>query len=231
MKKPFLTTLLTLIITCLLTVFYSQDTAVNYKNRISIEGQIYPNFNQDIFRPKIKIRYNLNNKSALRINTNFNRSANYREIYEVNGPGVGSVEKIYSMYSFSLGYESQKRWKNSVIYSGLEGVLGFGRNDEYGSRTDSVNYVSDLDYNYQRPIQKMGLRVFFGGEYFLKSNLYLGTEFGIMLLKTSFLKGSYNVIDYSSLTSSDVTVEIPKSFNSGIYYSGIGVIRVGFIFK
>ena len=135
------------------------------------------------------------------------------------------------VYSFSLGYESQKRWKNSVIYSGLEGVLGFGRNDEYGSRTDSVNYVSDLDYNYQRPIQKMGLRVFFGGEYFLKSNLYLGTEFGIMLLKTSFLKGSYNVIDYSSLTSSDVTVEIPKSFNSGIYYSGIGVIRVGFIFK
>ena len=231
MKKPFLTTLLTLIITCLLTVFYSQDTSVNYKNRILIEGQIYPNFNQDIYRPKIKIRYNLNNKSALRINTNFNRSANYREIYEVNGPGVGSVEKIYSMYSFSLGYESQKRWKNSVIYSGLEGVLGFGRNDEYGSRTDSVNYVSDLDYNYQRPIQKMGLRVFFGGEYFLKSNLYLGTEFGIMLLKTSFLKGSYNVIDYSSLTSSDVTVEIPKSFNSGIYYSGIGVIRVGFIFK
>ena len=231
MKKSFLTTLLTLIITCLLTVFYSQDTAVNFNNRISIEGQIYPNFNQDIYRPKIKIRYNLNNKSALRINTNFNRSANYREIYEVNGPGVGSVEKIYSMYSFSLGYESQKRWKNSVIYSGLEGVLGFGRNDEYGSRTDSVNYVSDLDYNYQRPIQKMGLRVFFGGEFYLKSNLYFGTEFGIMLLKTSFLKGSYNVIDYSSLTSSDVTVEIPKSFNSGIYYSGIGVIRVGFIFK
>ena len=163
MKKPFSTTLLTLIITCLLTVFYSQDTAVNYKNRISIEGQIYPNFNQDIYRPKIKIRYNLNNKSALRINTNFNRSANFREIYEVNGPGVGSVEKIYSMYSFSLGYESQKRWKNSVIYSGLEGVLGFGRNDEYGSRTDSVNYVSDLDYNYQRPIQKMGLRVLQNG--------------------------------------------------------------------
>ena len=122
MKKSFLTTLLTLIITSLLTVFYCQDTSVNYKNRILIEGQIL-NFNQDIYRPKIKIRYNLNNKSALRINTNFNRSVNYQEIYEVNGPGVGSVEKIYSMYLF-LWVMNHKKMEKLCYILWFRGCFG-----------------------------------------------------------------------------------------------------------
>lgn len=231
MKKTILLSFFTFFISITFTIFYTQDSVLKYKNKISIEGQIYPNFNQDIYKPKIKIRYNLNQKSALRINTNFTRLVDYKEIFEVNGPGVGSVENINSMYLFSIGYESQKRWEKSLIYSGFEGILGFGRNNEYGSRTDSVNYVSDLNYNYQRPIQNIGLRIFFGGEYYLNSNVYFGTEFGIMILQTSYLKGSYNVIDDSSLTSSNETVEIPRSSKSGIHYSGLGVIRVGFVFN
>ena len=40
----------------------------------------------------------------------------YKEILELGGDGVGSVEKIYSMYEFSLGYEKQKRLKKSLVY-------------------------------------------------------------------------------------------------------------------
>ena len=70
MKKTILLSIFTSIT---FTIFYTQDSILKYKNKISIEGQIYPNFNQDIYKPKIKIRYNLNQKSALRINTNFTR--------------------------------------------------------------------------------------------------------------------------------------------------------------
>ena len=130
-----------------------------------------------------------------------------------------------------MGSRSQKRFENALIYSGLEGVLGFGRDNEYGSRTDSINYVSDLNYNFKKPVQNLGLRIFFGGEYYVKPNIYIGTEFGIMLLKTTYKIGEYNIIDDSSLTSSDETVEIPKTSSSGIFYSGLGSIRIGFVFK
>ena len=57
MKKTILLSIFTSIT---LTIFYTQDSILKYKNKISIEGQIYPNFNQDLYKPKIKIRYNLN---------------------------------------------------------------------------------------------------------------------------------------------------------------------------
>ena len=54
----------------------------------------------------------------------------------------------------------QKRLKKTLVYSGIEGVLGIGKSDEYGSRTDSISFVSSLNYNYKRPVQNLGLRVF-----------------------------------------------------------------------
>ncbi|MDC3389584.1 hypothetical protein OAW64_00310 [Flavobacteriales bacterium] len=231
MKKNIHHLSLILISFSFFTFAYSQDTLTKKNNWISFEGQIYPSVNNDAYQPKLKIRVNFNKKSVLRFNTDFTRSEQYQELSEVNGPGVGSVKKINSMFLFSIGYESQKRFENSLIYSGLEGVLGFGRNNEYGSRTDSIIYVSDLNYNFKKPVQNLGLRMFFGGEYYIKSNIYIGTEFGIMLLKTTYRVGEYNVIDDSSLTSSDETVEIPKTSSSGMFYSGLGSIRIGFVFK
>jgi len=141
------------------------------------------------------------------------------------------VEKINSMYEFSLGYEKQKKLKKSLVYLGLEGILGIGKNDEYGSRTDSVSFVSSLNYNYKRPIQNLGLRVFFGGEYYVKSNIYIGTEFGFLISKTTYKNGTYQVLNEASVTSADVTENIPKTSQSEMLFSGLGVVRVGFVFK
>ena len=210
---------------------FAQDSLAKTKKIISFEGQIYPSSNTDIYSPNFKFRLNLNNSSALRINVDVNREADYKEILELGGDGVGSVEKINSMYQFSLGCEKQKRLKKSLVYSGFEGVLGIGKNDEYGSRTDSISFVSALNYNYKRPVQNFGLRVFFGGEYYVKSNIYVGTEFGFLISKTTYKNGTYQVLNEASVTSADVTENIPKTSRSEMLFSGLGVIRVGFVFK
>ena len=211
--------------------FFTQDSLSKTKKIISFEGQIYPSLNTDVYSPNIKFRLNLNNSSALRINADINRAVDYKEILELGGDGVGSVEKINSMYQFSLGYEKQKRLKKSLVYSGIEGVLGIGKNDEYGSRTDSISFVSSLNYNFKRPVQNLGLRVFFGGEYYVKSNIYVGTEFGFLISKTTYKNGTYQVLNEASVTSADVTENIPKTSQSDMLFSGLGVIRVGFVFK
>ena len=211
--------------------FFAQDSLAKTKKIISVEGQIYPSLNTDVYSPNIKFRLNLNNSSALRINADINRAVDYKEILELGGDGVGSVEKINSMYEFSLGYEKQKRLKKSLVYLGLEGILGIGKKDEYGSRTDSVSFVSSLNYNYKRPIQNLGLRVFFGGEYYVKSNIYIGTEFGFLISKTTYKNGTYQVLNEASVTSADVTENIPKTSQSEMLFSGLGVVRVGFVFK
>lgn len=211
--------------------FFAQDSLAKTKKSFSVEGQIYPTLNKDVYSPNIKFRLNLNNSSALRINADINRAVDYKEILELGGDGVGSVKKINSIYQFSLGYEKQKRFKKSLIYSGLEGLLGIGKNDEYGSRTDSISFVSSLNYNYKRPVQNLGLRVFFGGEYYVKSNIYIGTEFGFLISKTTYKNGTYQVLNEASVTSADVTENIPKTSQSEMLFSGIGVIRVGFVFK
>ena len=211
--------------------FFAQDSLAKTKKTISVEGQIYPSLNTDVYSPNIKFRLNLNNSSVLRINADINRAVDYKEILELGGDGVGSVEKINSMYEFSLGYEKQKRLKKSLVYLGLEGILGIGKNDEYGSRTDSVSFVSSLNYNYKRPIQNLGLRVFFGGEYYVKSNIYVGTEFGFLISKTTYKNGTYQVLNEASVTSADVTENIPKTSQSEMLFSGLGVLRVGFVFK
>ena len=211
--------------------FFAQDSLAKTKKLISVEGQIYPSLNTDFYSPNIKFRLNLNKSSALRINADINRVVDYKEILESGGDGVGSVEKINSMYQFYLGYEKQKRLKKSLVYSGIEGLLGIGKNNEYGSRTDSISFVPSLNYNHKRPVQNLGLRVFFGGEYYLKSNIYVGTEFGFLISKTTYKNGTYQVLNEASVTSADVIENIPKTSQSEMLFSGLGVIRVGFVFK
>ena len=230
-NRIFIMVLITLFLNYCNNSFFAQDSLVKTKKTISVEGQIYPSLNTDVYAPNLKFRLNLNNSSALRINADMNRLVDYKEILEIGGDGVGSVEKINSMYQFSLGYEKQKRLKKSLVYSGLEGIIGIGKNDEYGSRTDSISFVSSLNYNYKRPVQNLGLRVFFGGEYYVKSNIYLGTEFGFLVSKTTSKNGTYQVLNDASVTSANVTEKIPKTSKSEMLFSGLGVIRVGFVFK
>ena len=184
----------------------------------------------DQYRPKIKLRYFLNEKSALRFNINVNRESDYFEIREINGNGVGSVERISALHHFSFGFEGYKKMKNTGIYTGIEGIVGFGRNDEYGSRTDSLIFIPDQNYNIKRPVRQFGIRLLCGIDQYLTPNLFIGTEMGIQFIQTNYLDGSYQVLDQSSQTSSDVTSIIPKSNEQAFSIGGVGCLRIGWIF-
>ena len=58
--------------------YHAQDSINTTEKYVSIEGQIYPSFNVDQYRPKIKLRYFLNEKSALRFNINVKGRYCYR---------------------------------------------------------------------------------------------------------------------------------------------------------
>ena len=210
--------------------YHAQDSINTTEKYVSIEGQIYPSFNVDQYRPKLKLRYFLNEKSALRFNVNVNRQSDYFEIREINGNGVGSVERINALHHFSFGYEGCKKMKNTGIYTGIEGIIGFGRNDEYGSRTDSLIFIPDQNYNIKRPVRQFGIRLLCGIDQYLTPNLFIGTEMGIQFIQTNYLDGSYQVLDQSSQTSSDVTSIIPKSNEQAFSIGGVGCLRIGWVF-
>ena len=212
------------------TQYKAQDSTSSNSNYFSIEGQIYPAFNNDDYRPKVKVRFFLNPKSALRLNLNTTRTSLYHEIYEINGLGVGSVEKINSLHQFSFGYEGHKQIKKTNLYTGIEGIIGFGRNDEYGSRTDSLTFIADENYSIKRPIRQFGVRVFSGFDQFLTENLLIGAEPGLLFLQTNNLVGSLTQVDGSSQTSSEVTTLIPKSNVQQLALNGLGCIRIGWVF-
>ncbi len=212
------------------SVYHAQDSTNTTEKYVSIEGQIYPSFNADQYRPKLKLRYFLNEKSALRFNINVNRQSDYFEIREINGNGVGSVERISALHHFSFGYEGYKKMKNTGIYTGIEGIVGFGRNDEYGSRTDSLIFIPDQNYNIKRPVRQFGIRLLCGIDQYLTPNLFIGTEMGIQFIQTNYLDGSYQVLDQSSQTSSDVTSIIPKSNEQAFSIGGVGCLRIGWVF-
>ena len=70
-----------------------------------------------------------------------------------------------------------------------------------------------------------------GGEYYFNSNIYLGTEFGIMLLKTTYQDRTYETIYDSYSSPSSLSIDTPKNSSSSLLYSGLGMLRVGFVFK
>ena len=109
-------------------------------------------------------------------------------------------------------------------------MVGFGRNNEYGSRTDSISYIADLNYNIIRPIQQFGLRVFSGVDYSLTNKFYLGLELGLVFINTIHKRGSFQTLDSSSLTDSDVTTYIPEESFSNLTFNGVGVLRMGWKF-
>ena len=210
--------------------FTAQDSILKKNKTILLEGQVYPNYNVDIYQPQFKLRLKLNDNSALRLNTNFSRTSSYIEILEDGGDGLGSVEKINSLFGFSFGYEYHKTANSSVVYAGFEGLVGFGREDEYGSRTDSINFIPDRNYNIKSPIQQLGFRIFTGVDFLITKNLYLGTEFGLLFLKTDYKVGSETIENVSSITDPVETKVIPKRSVTNLSYSGLGVIRVGWRF-
>ncbi len=235
-KKEIKEFLFALIFITLPIITISQDSLktknkIDKKNQFAIEGQLYPNFNLDIYQPQLKLRVHLNNRFNLRFNSSLQRSLSNKKILQNAGNGLGYVEKIISFYSSTIGFERIFHFDKTLLYTGFEGMVGFGRNNEYGSRTDSISYIADLNYNIIRPVQQFGIRVFSGFDYNLTNQFYLGFELGLVFLKTVHKRGSYQRLDNSSLTDPDITTIIPEESFSDIFVNGIGAVRVGWVFS
>ena len=72
LNKQIIKYIITLFFPLLSSFYHAQDSMNATEKFVSIEGQIYPSFNVDQYRPKIKLRYFLDEKSALRFNINLN---------------------------------------------------------------------------------------------------------------------------------------------------------------
>jgi hypothetical protein len=212
------------------TALIGQDTTTS--NSFIVESQVYPNWNSDSYKPALKLRLVLGENHVLRSNFLIDNSKTYREIFSSTGPngGVGSVENIYQFFSLTLGYEHLNCYNRITVYNGLEGVFGVGRDDVYGSRTDSINFIADQNYSSKVPLQHVGLKIFSGINYNITPNLYVGTEVGLMLLKMQRKTGTYQVLDESSTTASDVTTRLASSSSTNLLFSGLGCVRVGWRF-
>ena len=213
--------------------FYSQkdSLSVNEKNvKTSLETQFYPRLNSGVFEPNIKARFIFSDQHVLRSNLMFNYQNNKREILESNGNGVGSVETVSQNVLMSLGYEYIFNTNKLRPYLGIELLFGVGKDEVYGSRTDSIIFVSDFNYSSKVSSSNIGLGVFSGFDFFISDGLYVGTELGFQLLATKFSRGEFKQMDASSTTAPEIVTAIPENKNTALGNSGVGVIRLGWMF-
>jgi hypothetical protein len=211
----------------------AQDEMVEDKDQspdFLLESQFYPRLSTGVFEPNLKARIVFSDAHVLRSNLTFQYNSDKHEILEQNGNGVGSVESIDQSYQITLGYEYLFKNDRITPYLGFELITGWGKNEEYGSRTDSILFVSDLNYSSKTPVTQIGVGFFSGVDVSIVEGLYIGTELGIQYLSTKNARGEFRVMDASSTTSADVTTSIPENQHKALGVSGVGVIRIGWKF-
>ena len=147
--------LLILISFGMLSQSFSQDTI----GKLTFETR-YQLRQDSTYVPNLNIRYFFTESGVLRIGLAYQYSSVLREINEVDGAGVGTVEKLNDMFTFNIGYEKHFRKNKVSPYLGGELQFGIGKNEEYGSRTDSVIFIADYNYSVKKPISQFGVHVF-----------------------------------------------------------------------
>ena len=207
-----------------------QEGNNNTKADFMLESQFFPRLNTGVFEPNLKARIVFSSVHVLRSNLTFQYNSNKREILEQNGNGVGYVEQLSQQYQITLGYEYLFKKDKLSPYLGFELITGWGKNEEYGSRTDSLLFVSDLNYSSTVPVSQIGIGVFSGFDFSIVDGLYIGTEIGIQYLSTKYNRGELRVMDASSTTSSDMVTSLPENQNKSLGVSGVGVVRIGWNF-
>ncbi len=215
-------------ITVLLTslVLGQEDT-----KKITAESQFnLVRLNGGSYLPNLKFRYFLSEKTALRLGINYTSLKNRIEINEVDGEGVGSVEKTNSLLDFSLGFEKHFREDKVSPYFGAEFSISTGNKNEFGSRTDSVTFIPNYNYSSKVPVFGLGLHFFTGVDVDLYKNLYVGTELGLAYKAIQEKKGVYNVKDASSLTDPDVSTPISAKKTTTFQLVNMGIVRLGWRF-
>ncbi len=210
----------------------AQSEEGDKKANLSLETQIYPRINTGVIEPNIKWRIMFSDAHVLRSNWIISYQNEKKEILETGGDGVGTVESLQQQYLITLGYEYilKKNWISPYI--GFEIMAGLGKNEVYGSRTDTTNttFISDMNYSSKIPISQFGVGAFSGFDISLVDGFYLGTELGIQYLYTKHSRGEIKIEDASSTTSPMVTTPIPENKSVKFGVSGVGVIRIGWRF-
>ena len=204
---------------------FSQDTI----GKLTFETR-YQLRQDSTYGPNLQIRYFFTKNSALRIGLAYQYSSVLREINEVGGDGVGTVEKLNDMLSFNIGYEKHFRKNKVSPYIGGELQFGVGKNEEYGSRTDSVIFITDYNYSVKKPISQFGVHVFSGVDFYVFDNLYIGTELGVLFSTVQSKTGEFKITDQSSLTDPEIKTSIPSVKTKSFGVANVGMIKVGWRF-
>ncbi|MDG2227562.1 MAG: hypothetical protein P8L20_07485 [Flavobacteriales bacterium] len=204
---------------------FSQDSI----GKLSFETR-YQLRQDSAYVPNLNIRYFFADNSALRVGLAYQYSSILREIKEVDGDGVGTVEKLNDLFAFNIGFEKHFRKNNVSPYLGVELQFGFGKNEEYGSRTDSIIFIADYNYSIKKPISQFGVHVFSGVDFYVFDNLYVGTELGILFSSIYFKTGEYKITDESSLTEPEIITSIASVKTKTFGVANVGMIKVGWRF-
>ena len=113
---------------------------------------------------------------------------------------------------------------------GAELQFGMGKDEEYGSRTDSVIFIADYNYSVKKPISQFGVHVFSGVDFYVFDNLYVGTELGILFSSIYIKTGEFKITDESSLTDPEIITSIPSVKTKTFGVANVGMIKVGWRF-
>lgn len=218
------------LILSLVMAFVNVSFSQEYKG-LSAETQFrLINLNDESYVPNLKFRYFFSEKGALRATLNYSSINSKVEIDEADGEGVGTVEKSNSLLDFSLGYEKHFRDGKVSPYFGGELKISTGNINEFGSRTDSVDFIPNYNYSSKIPVLGFGVHFFTGVDVDVYKNLYVGTELGLAYQSIQQKRGAFNVKDASSLTDPDVTTNIAAVTNSSFKLVNLGVLRLGWKF-
>ena len=204
---------------------FSQDTI----GKLSFETR-YQLRQDSAYVPNLNIRYFFADNSALRVGLAYQYSSILREIKEVAGDGVGTVEKLNDLFAFNIGLEKHFRKNKVSPYLGGELQFGFGKNEEYGSRTDSIIFIADYNYSIKKPISQFGVHVFSGVDAYVFDNLYIGTELGVLFSSIYVKTGEYKITDESSLTDPEIITSIASVKTKTFGVANVGMIKVGWRF-
>ena len=217
--------LLILISFGMLNQSFSQDTI----GKLTFETR-YQLRQDSTYLPNLNIRYFFKENSALRIGLAYQYSSVLREIKEVDGDGLGTVEKLNDMFMFNIGIEKHFRKNNVSPYLGGELQFGIGKKEEFGTRTDSVIFIADYNYSVKKPISHFGVYVFSGVDFYVFDNLYIGTELGVLFSSAQSKTGEFKITDESSLTDPEIITSIPSVKTKSFGVANVGMIKVGWRF-
>lgn len=180
--------------------------------------------------PNLKARYFFSSENVLRTTFSFQYNDAVREILENNGSGVGSVQKTNSLATFSIGYEKHFSTDKFSPYIGGELIFGFGNNSTFGSRTDSVVFVSSFNYSSQQRVNQFGFGIFTGIDIPIYKGLFCGTEIGYMFLSSNLQRGEFKTENSASTTNATTLDVIPSVKSKSFSLVNMGVVRVGWKF-